>query len=182
MPLPRCGPTLVRAGDPCDVRARRHPAPTGARQGCSPLPVSETMFGKSGACAAVTGAGCSCHVPAARCRRCGTRRCIGVRMTGCQDAFRSVRFWSAALASRCLRTTSSTVPRRGSAGSSQSRQAHHDGASHACGADPTHGVHTRRPCSPARGDSGITPCYFVGRNKPTEGKGVVTRHRTGRPV
>jgi hypothetical protein len=85
----------------------------------------------------------------------------------CQDAFRLVRFWRAALVCRCSRTTSSTMSRRGSAGCSQQRQAHHDGASHTCGGDSAHGVHTRKPCSLTRGDSGTTPRYFGMQNKAT---------------
>src|SRR5690348_17039847 len=94
----------------------------------------------------------------------------------CQDAFRLVRFWWAALVCRCSRTTSSTTSRRGSAGCSQQRQAHHDGASHTCGGDPVHGVHTRKPCSLTRGDSGTTPRYFGMQYKATGGKEVLT-HR-----
>jgi hypothetical protein len=68
------------------------------------------------------------------------------------------------------------MSRRGSAGCSQQRQAHHDGASHTCGGDPAHGVHTRKPCSLSRGDSGTKQRYFGMADKATGGKGVFT-HR-----
>ena len=92
-----------------------------------------------------------------------------------QEAFRLVRSRLAALVCRCLRTASRTMLRLGSAGCGQSRHAHHDGASHSCGGDPAHWVHTLRPRSLTRRDSGTPVCYFGTRYEPTDIKDVLRR-------